>query len=364
MDQVEMRELRYFIAVAEELNFTYAATRLGIAQPPLSAAISKLERKLGVRLLERTSRRVTLTPAGSVLLEQARIAVDGVAAAIRRARRAATQADRLTVAVKPGAGTHLLKKIIQRSARDPQIPRVHLLFGHPGGPAAALRAGSADVAILRAPFDQHGLDTDLLLTEPRVAVLPADHRLASRRQLRRADLAGEPMPRWAGQTNPAAAAYWSGTDTPPDPGPAQRPGMTAPRPARSLGTGWPAGTPHGPEINDISQLLDAVALGNAVAFVPASIADQHRRAELAFVPVSDLSPSQVVAAWPDTSCSAPVAAFVRTAADAAADHANQTAVLALTPTACNRTAKNPAVHLKRSPGQPRQTQPCPADILG
>src|SRR6476661_4559514 len=76
MDDLELRELRYFIAVAEELNFTRAAMRLGMAQPPLSAAIGKLERKLGVTLLERTSRRVALTPAGTVLLEQGRIVVE------------------------------------------------------------------------------------------------------------------------------------------------------------------------------------------------------------------------------------------------------------------------------------------------
>src|SRR5207247_11389274 len=80
MDEVELRELRYFIAVAEELNFTRAAARLGMAQPPLSAAIGKLERKLGARLLERTSRRVALTPAGAELLEPARIALDAVGA--------------------------------------------------------------------------------------------------------------------------------------------------------------------------------------------------------------------------------------------------------------------------------------------
>jgi DNA-binding transcriptional LysR family regulator len=305
MNGIELRELRYFIAVAEELNFTRAAARLGLAQPPLSAAIGKLERKLGVRLLERTSRRVTLTPAGAVLLEQGRIAVEGVGAAIERARRTGTQADRLTVAVKPGTGTDLLKKIMQAYARDPRMPQVHLLFGHPGGPAAAVRGGTADVAILRTPFDQRGLDTELLLTEPRVAVLPAGHPLAARPELRRADLAGEPMPRWAGQPDPAAHAYWTGTDIPS-----------------------PAEAPPGPEINDLSQLLDAVTLGNAVAYVPVSAADQHRSADLVFVPVSDLRPSEVMAAWPDTSRSRAVAGFVRAAVEVAADHAEPTVAFA------------------------------------
>jgi len=80
------------------------------------------------------------------------------------------------------------------------------------------------------------------------------------------------------------------------------------------------GRTTGPGINDINQLLDAVALGGAVAYVPVSLADQLRRKELRFVPVSDLSPSHVVAAWPDTSRSRTVAAFVRTAAEVA-DHA-------------------------------------------
>ena len=309
MDGIELRELRYFITVAEELNFTRAAVRLGMAQPPLSAAISKLERKLGVGLLERTSRRVALTPAGVVLLEQGRIAVEAAGAAVERARRAGTQADRLTVAVKPGAGTDLVKKIMQRCAEDQRMPEVHILFGHPGGPAAAVRGGAADVAILRAPFDRRGLDTELLLTEPRVAVLPAHHRLAARPELRRADLAGEPMPRWAGQADPVAAAYWSGTDTP--------------SPARNQND-----HPQGPEINDISQLLDAVALGNAVAYVPVSAADQYRSAGLAVVPVSDLSPSELVAAWPDTSRSRVIAGFVRAAVEVAAHHAEPTPALA------------------------------------
>ena len=87
---METRELRYFVAVAEELHFGRAARRLGIAQPPLSRAIRQLERRLDVTLLERTSRTVTLTEAGSVLLREGRAALDAVDAADRRTRRAAT----------------------------------------------------------------------------------------------------------------------------------------------------------------------------------------------------------------------------------------------------------------------------------
>jgi DNA-binding transcriptional LysR family regulator len=159
-------------------------------------------------------------------------------------------------------------------------PRLSAAIGHPGGPGAAVRDGTADVAILHAPFDQRALDTELLLTEPRVAARSACHPLAARSELHRADLAGEPMPRWAGQSDPASVAYRTGAD------------------ASS------AAQPPGPEINDISQLLDAVRLGGVVAYVPVSLADQHRSTDLAFVPVSDLRPSEVLAArrgrppWP------------------------------------------------------------------
>jgi DNA-binding transcriptional LysR family regulator len=311
MDDVEVREFRYFIAVAEEMNFTRAAARLGIAQPPLSTAIGKLERKLGVRLLERTSRRVALTPAGATLLEQGRIAVEHLDAAVERTRRRASRAHRLTVAVKAGGGTGLIRAITRRCADEPGVPPVQLLFGHPGGPAAALRGGAADVAILRRPFTERGLDWEVLLTEPRVAALPAGHRLAGRRCLGRADLAGEVMPRWAGETNPAAAAYWLGVDGPPSPG-----------------TSGPGPRPAGPEISDMNQLLDVVALGQAVAFVPLSVADRYGAGDVVFVPVPDLTPTEIVTAWPDTSRSPAVAAFVRVAADAAATLPTQAAALA------------------------------------
>ncbi|MBV9794802.1 MAG: LysR family transcriptional regulator [Actinobacteria bacterium] len=313
MDDVEVRELRYFIAVAEELNFTRAAERLGIAQPPLSTAIGKLERKLGVTLLDRTSRRVALTAAGATLLDQGRVAVEQVGAAVERTGRRGAQPERLTVALKAGGGTELIRDICDRWARQPGRPPVHLLFGHPGGPAAALRAGAADVAIVRSPFDQVGLDWEVLLTEPRVAVLPAGHRLAARRRLTRADLAGEMMPRWAGQSSPAAAAFWTGTDGPPMALP-----VAEPSPAPSAG----------PEISDLNQLLDVVALGQAVAFVPQSVADRYGPADLVFIPVTDLAATEVVTAWPEVSRSPAVAAFVRVAADAAAGRPGQAAALA------------------------------------
>jgi DNA-binding transcriptional LysR family regulator len=100
------------------------------------------------------------------------------------------------------------------------------------------------------------------------------------------------VPRWTGTVNPAAADHWTGTD-----------GTTP--------------SPTAPEINDITQLLDAVALGNAVAYVPISFANDHRRPDVAFVPVTDLGPSELMAAWPTTSRSRAIAGFVRAAVEVA-----------------------------------------------
>ncbi|WP_306193256.1 LysR family transcriptional regulator, partial [Streptomyces sp. MK5] len=112
---METRELRYFVAVAEELHFGRAAHRLGIAQPPLSRAIAGLERRLGAALLERGSRGVTLTGAGAVLLREARAALDAVEAAERRTRRAAlagTGRPAVVLAAKAGASSELLAKLL------------------------------------------------------------------------------------------------------------------------------------------------------------------------------------------------------------------------------------------------------------
>ncbi|HTU05100.1 MAG TPA: LysR family transcriptional regulator, partial [Trebonia sp.] len=100
MNDLEVRQLRYFVAVAEELHFGRAAGRLGMAQPPLSRAIRDLERHLGVALLERTTRQVRLTVAGEVLLRDARRALEAVTAAARRTQEAGRPSPRLRVALK------------------------------------------------------------------------------------------------------------------------------------------------------------------------------------------------------------------------------------------------------------------------
>ncbi|HVK24030.1 MAG TPA: LysR family transcriptional regulator [Actinokineospora sp.] len=309
MSELEVRELRYFIAVAEELNFSRAAQRLGMAQPPLSKAIAQMESRLGVRLLERTTRQVRLTDAGQVLLDQARIAVDAVHAAARRARRAGRPTPQLVVAVKPGGDAGLLREILAAYRETgSHLPPPEVVVGGSGEPIAMLRDGRADVALLRGPFDGQGLDSETLVVEPRLAVLPAAHRLAGRRRLRLADLKGEPIPRWKGAA-PSTTAYYTGHD-----------GAEA--------DDGQADTPEGPLVASVEQLLEVVALGQAVAFLSRSTTERHQRPDIAYRPVTGLSPSAVMVAWPETSRSAAVATFVQAAHDVAARHPDHMAALA------------------------------------
>lgn len=300
MGDLEIRELRYFIAVAEELNFRRAAARLRMAQPPLSKAIRQLEAKLGVLLLERTTRQVALTPAGDELLRQGRYVLHSIDKAARRVRRVGQPDPRLVVTVKAGADVDLLQKILSAYRADPALLPIEVVVSGWGDPASMLRDGSADVALIRLPADSGGLDFEPLFTEPRVAVLPVNHPLAGRCRLRRADLADEPVPCWV-NSDPDEEMYWTGQDSnakgEPDP---VRPAVK-----------------RGPEVTNILQLLEVVALGQAIAFLPTSVSQRHPHAGLVYQPVIDLSPSTLAVAWPEDSRSHSVAEFVRVAVDVA-----------------------------------------------
>jgi DNA-binding transcriptional LysR family regulator len=278
MEHLETRELRYFVAVAEELHFGRAAQRLGIAQPPLSRAIRQLERRVGVTLLSRESRGVTLTPAGEVLLREGRRALDAVAAAARRAQRAGQNEPRLVVVTKAGGDAGLLPDILALYESQPGAVRVDVHICGIGEQARLLRDGQADLALVHRPYDDiSGFDTEELLVQQHVAILPRQHRLAGRSALVLADLDGEPMPRWPGVDEPADA----------------------------------------PLVHDAAQLLQLIALGRAVAVLPESTRT-HLRDDLVAVPVLDASPSTLLLAWPAGVRSRAVAGFVRAATTAAA----------------------------------------------
>jgi DNA-binding transcriptional LysR family regulator len=280
MDDLETRELRYFVAVAEELHFGRAAERLGIAQPPLSRAIGRLERRLGVRLLDRDRRGAALTDAVRVLHREAKTALDAVAAAARRTRRAADPKRPLVLVTKAGASHDLLERLLDAVAAEPDPVPVDVLLCEVGEQARMLRDGSADVAIMHRPFDDlAGFDTEDLCTEGQVAIVPATHPLAARDQLTMAevsDVPGLPIARWP----------------------------------RLDGT-YPDGP--GPEARNQSQLAQLVALGRTLLVIPAS-SRAWRWLEHVAVPVVDAPDVTTLIAWPPNSHSPQVASVVRSAA--------------------------------------------------
>jgi DNA-binding transcriptional LysR family regulator len=179
MPTPDLRQLRYFVAVAEELNFTRAAERLHMAQPPLSAAIRQLEQQLGVALLARTTRQVELTPAGQVLLEGARPLLahaEEVFAAAQATERAPV--GRLDVGTSPAARHDVAPAFFARCAAV--APRVMLYPREDttGALLGDLRAGRLDLVIAFCPPAVDGLERRRLRDEPAVVHLRDDHPLA------------------------------------------------------------------------------------------------------------------------------------------------------------------------------------------
>jgi LysR family transcriptional regulator, benzoate and cis,cis-muconate-responsive activator of ben and cat genes len=294
MADLEVRELRYFRVVAEEGSFSRAAERLGMAQPPLSRAIAAVERRLGVRLFERDNRGVRLTPAGAVLVEEADRVLDAVAAAEHRTRRAAGTSPALAVTAKPGIAATLLQRIVATHRSGAADDRVEIVVSGYGEQAALLRTGRVDLALLGSPQVEHGLECEPLFEEPRVAALPVRHELARHAALSCADLVGYPVPMWPSSSK-EELDYWTGRDR------------------------VPSDTPvTGPVVHDSSQLLEVVALGQAVALVPESLAQVTPRPDVAFRPVPDASPYVVSIAWRAGSRDRRIAAFVRVAVEALA----------------------------------------------
>jgi len=190
---MELRHLRYFVAVAEEGGLLIAAQRrLHTSQPSLSRQIRDLEAEVGVKLLERQARGVSLTPAGRVFLDHARLALLQVDAATDGARRAA-QPEKPVLAMGFLVGLevmwlpHLLR-IIRQEAPETEITLCSLSSPEL---ALALMRGKLDLAFLRPEKQSLGISFKLLAKEPLIAVLPAGHRLASQKKVRPEDLARE-----------------------------------------------------------------------------------------------------------------------------------------------------------------------------
>jgi DNA-binding transcriptional LysR family regulator len=204
--ELELRHLWYFLAVAEELSFSRAAARVGIAQPPLSQQIQKLETLLGCALFDRGGRRVQLTEAGALLLGDARrILADAAHTAqlVRRLGRGETGT--LTIAFWPSTlFSPLPAAVRQFRERFPGVGvRLREAVGYPG---EALRAGTIDLAILREPDPEAGIAAIPVLVEPFVAAVPMDHPLAKRRAVAARRLRNEPFVLFPRETAPGLYA--------------------------------------------------------------------------------------------------------------------------------------------------------------
>lgn len=191
---MDLRTLRYYVAVAEELHFTRAAARLHISQPPLTRHIQNLECTLGSRLLKRTQRRVELTPAGSLFYQHAvKIleAVEHAAGDVRRSERG--EVGRLVIGFFIGATYRLLPEILRRFRT--QAPKAELMLKEMmiGEVPRALGGGAIDVGFLRPPLADPLLEARVLLRETFVLATAEGSRYARQRRVALADLSQEPF---------------------------------------------------------------------------------------------------------------------------------------------------------------------------
>ncbi|MBB4688876.1 LysR family transcriptional regulator [Amycolatopsis jiangsuensis] len=262
---MDLRSLRYFVAVAEERHFGRAAARLHMTQPPLSRAVKRLETDLGAVLLHRSPAGVSLTDAGTALYEEARTLLE----AAERARARVTAAANLTLGTL-GDGVDQTGTAVAARFRE-RHPGVRIILREAdlSDPAAGLRAGLVDVALTRLPFDDRGIGTHVLRDDPVGALLRADDPLAGRESLAVRELADRAWFRLPEGTDPRWRAYWNAV---------------------------PPGSPlrEGPVIRTVHECVQAVLWNGTVGLVPLA----HPVPDgLTTVPLSDVPPSRVVLAW-------------------------------------------------------------------
>lgn len=247
---LDLRRLRYFVAVAERLHFRRAAEELHVSQPALSRQIVALERDLGVTLLIRDKRSVALTTAGGQLLADARPLLAAADAARRRAQRAERGSRRLVIGFR--AGIVPTEAIRAFAEAEPEVA-VSVQRLEWDDQEDQIRSGVVDVGYVRAPVDERGLRLVPLLSEPRLAVLPAGHRLSDAGELTEADLAGERHLRYL--------------ESPPD--------------------------GAGPRLRSVEEKLEHVAAGSGIILLPRSATRYYSRPDVVYVPVRDAEPDQI-----------------------------------------------------------------------
>ena len=265
---LDLRKLRYFLALAEELNYGRAAQHLHIAQPVLSRQIRALEAELGASLFVRDRRGVELTPAGEALRADTPALLAAADAARRRVARAARGTDTFTIGFMPGL--IVTAAAVALEARRPGL-RVQVVRTGWDDQVQVLHDGRADVSYVRLPVDERGLRVIGIAEEPRVAVVAAAHRLAGKDEMTLTDLADEHL-----LQNPDAVPEWREVAT--------EMRERVPR-------------PPGEDRYGVEEKLEHVARGRGVAVLPASVAAFYTRPDIAVATITDIGPSRVALAW-------------------------------------------------------------------
>lgn len=287
MDSIELRQLRYFLAVAEELNFTRAAERLHLAQQALSASIRRLEEQLGVTLFVRTTRKVELTSAGEVLVDGARRVVDAASDALERVQQAAEgRSGRLAVGFSTAAGgVPIVREILRRFAAAAPEVDLRTVERDFADPSAGLVDGTTQAAFIFGPLPEPGLSAITLLEEDRLLAVRPEHPLAERGSVHADELVHLPWLRVPAVRGPWPD-FWF-----------RRPGQGA----------------VGPVIRTADEWVTAVEAGRGVAFTMPTVMQNFATARIRTVPVVGLEPAAVLLAWRSNSAEPLVTRLVETA---------------------------------------------------
>jgi len=300
---IEMRHLRYFVAVAEEASFTAAAQRAHVAQQVLSAQVRQLEDAVGVLLLERTSRGVVLTAAGSAFLGFARETLASLDRGVAAARNAArVVSGRLTVGLQAATGGSARTRVLAAFERAYPEVSLGLVSYDLAQPAAGLLDHSADVALLRPPVDASGILLEQVGVgqEPRVFVLPAGHPLASRPVLGLADVAGLPWVAAPLAVDGCLPSRWRDD------------WLVVPRPGGDMPV-------IGAVARTIEEWREHIAAGRGISLCPASSETFSARPGIVFVPARGVPATSLCVAWRGDDVRAEVLAFVKVATEAGAE---------------------------------------------
>jgi DNA-binding transcriptional LysR family regulator len=263
---LDLRLVRYFTVVADYRHFGRAAAALHVAQPSLSRQIRRLEQDLGARLFDRTPLGTELTEAGEAFLPRAKALLRSAAQATAAVRAAATPS-RITIGYTAGVIVTPAVRELRHRYTDADVHTLYLPWDEP---RAALLDHRVDAVVCRLPLETRGLLVTILYDEPRVVLIPRDHRLAGKESVTLDDIADEPIPRLP---DPVWNAYWR-IDPRPD--------------------GTPA--PDGPLVNAVEDKLELIAAGQAVAIVSTGLRADRLHPDLTTVPLDGIEPAHVVLA--------------------------------------------------------------------